>query len=95
MSTIEALQAAIAGYWRRDDEHGSETLRPAVIGQLDYMRDLLDQPQTDRVRQALYATAAELSRLAGLSSALAVCGGLRVAVVGGRGPGMGQGPYVL
>jgi transcriptional regulator with XRE-family HTH domain len=65
MSTVQAFQAAIADYWRRDDEHGSETLRPAVIGQLDYVRDLLDQPQSEGVRQSLYATAAELSRLAG------------------------------
>ncbi|MFC4035312.1 hypothetical protein ACFO3J_28135 [Streptomyces polygonati] len=31
-STLRSLQTSIADYWRRDDEHGGETLRPAVIG---------------------------------------------------------------
>lgn len=37
MAAVEALEACIADYWRRDDRYGGETLCPAVAGQLNYV----------------------------------------------------------
>ncbi|WP_345982704.1 hypothetical protein [Streptomyces sp. DSS69] len=64
-STLDALQSSIADYWRRDDEHGGETLRPAVVGQLRYVVDLLKEQRPDPLRAGLHSIAAELARLTG------------------------------
>lgn len=65
-STVQALRASIEDYWRRDDQHGGEPLRPAVVGQLRYVVDLLKEGRRpDRVQQELYGVAAELARLTG------------------------------
>ena len=45
-ATIEALEASIADFWKRDDQYGGETVRPAVIAQLRYMLGLLATPAT-------------------------------------------------
>ncbi|MFF4161394.1 hypothetical protein [Streptomyces sp. NPDC001678] len=42
-STVRALHSSIEDYWRRDDEHGGETLRPAVVGQLRYAVELIKE----------------------------------------------------
>lgn len=64
-STLDALQSSIADYWRRDDEHGGETLRPAVVGQLRYVVDLLKEQRPTPLRNGLHSIAAELARLTG------------------------------
>ncbi|MFF7363184.1 helix-turn-helix domain-containing protein [Streptomyces sp. NPDC008125] len=64
-STLNALHSSIADYWRRDDEHGGETLRPAVVGQLRYVVDLLKEQRPAPMRDGLHGIAAELARLTG------------------------------
>ncbi|MGW7492176.1 hypothetical protein [Streptomyces sp. NPDC054786] len=64
-STLDALQSSIADYWRRDDEHGGETLRPAVVGQLRYVVNLLKEQRLTPMRDGLHSIAAELARLTG------------------------------
>ncbi|WP_432094040.1 hypothetical protein [Streptomyces sp. bgisy100] len=64
-STLDALRSSIADYWRRDDEHGGETLRPAVVGQLRYVVDLLKEQRHTPMRNGLHGIAAELARLTG------------------------------
>ena len=64
-STLQALRSSIEDYWRRDDQHGGETLRPAVIGQLRYVVGLLKENRPAPIRQGLYGVAAELARLTG------------------------------
>jgi transcriptional regulator with XRE-family HTH domain len=61
----EALEAAIRDYWRRDDQFGGETLRPAAIGQLDYVLGLLASSMAPDTMRRLHVAAAELSRLVG------------------------------
>ncbi|MFG2098549.1 hypothetical protein [Streptomyces sp. NPDC048612] len=63
--TAQALRSSIEDYWRRDDEHGGEALRPAVVGQLRYVESLLTQCRGGGVRRELLGVAAELSRLTG------------------------------
>ncbi|MET7933871.1 hypothetical protein [Streptomyces sp. NPDC005322] len=64
-STLNALHSSIADYWRRDDEHGGETLRPAVVGQLRYVVGLLKEERSSPMRDGLHSIAAELARLTG------------------------------
>ncbi|MFE1574875.1 hypothetical protein [Streptomyces fradiae] len=64
-STLSALHSAIMDYWRRDDEHGGETLRPAVVGQLRYVVGLLKEGIPSPMRDGLHGIAAELARLTG------------------------------
>ncbi|MFJ6786230.1 helix-turn-helix domain-containing protein [Streptomyces angustmyceticus] len=64
-STLDALHSSIADYWRRDDQHGGETLRPAVVGQLRYVVDLLKEQRHAPLRDGLHSIAAELARLTG------------------------------
>ncbi|MFJ6747984.1 hypothetical protein ACIQNI_07280 [Streptomyces sp. NPDC091266] len=64
-STLQALQSSIEDYWRRDDQHGGETLRPAVVGQLRYVVGLLGESTSTSLRRGLYGVAAELARLTG------------------------------
>ncbi|MFG1811756.1 hypothetical protein [Streptomyces sp. NPDC049040] len=64
-STLRSLQTSIEDYWRRDDEHGGEALRPAVIGQLRYVMGLLADSTDSNYRRSLHGIAAELARLAG------------------------------
>ncbi|MEV6314284.1 helix-turn-helix transcriptional regulator [Streptomyces sp. NPDC051776] len=64
-STLQALRSSIEDYWRRDDQHGGEALRPAVIGQLRYVLGLLKENQSAPIRHGLYGVAAELARLTG------------------------------
>ncbi|MGK5628610.1 hypothetical protein [Streptomyces sp. URMC 123] len=64
-STVRALHSSIEDYWRRDDEHGGEVLRPAVVGQLRYVVDLIKETGEGEYRRNLYGVAAELARLTG------------------------------
>ncbi|MFC9811788.1 helix-turn-helix domain-containing protein [Streptomyces virginiae] len=64
-STLHALRSSIEDYWRRDDEHGGETLRPAVVGQLRYVEGLLKDRRPPPIQHGLYGIAAELARLTG------------------------------
>ncbi|MEW1655869.1 hypothetical protein [Streptomyces sp. NPDC093707] len=64
-STLTALRASIEDYWRRDDQHGGETLRPAVVGQLRYVVGLLGESRSRALKNDLYGVAAELARLTG------------------------------
>ncbi|MEU8757734.1 tetratricopeptide repeat protein [Streptomyces sp. NPDC048659] len=64
-STLRALRSSIEDYWRRDDEHGGETLRPAVVGQLRYVEGLLKDRRPTPIQNGLYGIAAELARLTG------------------------------
>ncbi|MFH8566863.1 hypothetical protein [Streptomyces sp. NPDC017993] len=64
-STLRALQSSIEDYWRRDDQHGGEALRPAVVGQLRYVVGLLPESKSTSMRHGLYGVAAELARLTG------------------------------
>ncbi|WP_328772502.1 helix-turn-helix domain-containing protein [Streptomyces sp. NBC_00286] len=63
--TLQALRASIEDYWRRDDQHGGEALRPAVVGQLRYVVGLLKKGRPEPIQQQLYGVAAELARLTG------------------------------
>jgi tetratricopeptide (TPR) repeat protein len=63
--TLRSLQTSIEDYWRRDDQHGGEALRPAVIGQLRYVMGVLTDSTDPDFRHGLQGIAAELARLAG------------------------------
>ncbi|WP_399926993.1 helix-turn-helix domain-containing protein [Streptomyces kanamyceticus] len=64
-ATLEAFQSSIEDYWRRDDQHGGEALRPAIVGQLRYVVGLLKENRPPSIQRGLYGVAAELARLAG------------------------------
>lgn len=64
-STLAALQSAIADYWRRDDQHGGASMRPAVVSHLRYVQRLIDGTRESPLRRGLVSCAAELARLAG------------------------------
>ncbi|AUA12323.1 55.5 kDa and 49.5 kDa sporulation protein [Streptomyces malaysiensis subsp. malaysiensis] len=51
-------------YWRRDDEHGGAPLRPAVVGNLTYVTQVMRHAGQVLSRD-LRSLAAELARLAG------------------------------
>lgn len=63
-STLVALQSSVEDYWRRDDEHGGASLRPAVVGHLRYVSQLM-KGADGALRRDLRSLAAELARLAG------------------------------
>lgn len=63
-STLVALRSSVEDYWRRDDEHGGASLRPAVVGHLRYVSQLMKGADGALLRD-LQALAAELARLAG------------------------------
>ncbi|MFE3931574.1 tetratricopeptide repeat protein [Streptomyces sp. YIM B13508] len=63
--TLEAFRSSIEDYWRRDDQHGGEALRPAIVGQLRYVVGLLNENRQPSIRNHLYGIAAELARLTG------------------------------
>ncbi|MFF3691010.1 hypothetical protein [Streptomyces sp. NPDC002187] len=64
-ATLEAFRASIEDYWRRDDQHGGEALRPAIVGQLRYVVGLLKENRPPSIQTGLYGIAAELARLTG------------------------------
>lgn len=64
-ATLEAFQSSIEGYWRRDDQHGGEALRPAIVGQLRFVVALLKEHRPPSLQNGLYRIAAELARLTG------------------------------
>ncbi|WP_371528706.1 helix-turn-helix domain-containing protein [Streptomyces sp. NBC_01283] len=64
-ATLKAFQSSIEDYWRRDDQHGGEALRPAIVGQLRYVVGLLEESRPATIQNGLYGVAAELARLAG------------------------------
>lgn len=64
-STLRALRGSIEDYWRRDDQHGGEALRPAVTGQLRYVLELLRDARDDSHRRDLHGIGGELARLVG------------------------------
>ncbi|MFI6209374.1 hypothetical protein ACIBAI_23725 [Streptomyces sp. NPDC051041] len=64
-STLEAFRSSIEDYWRRDDQHGGEALRPAIVGQLRYVAGLLKENRQPSIQNHLYGIAAELARLTG------------------------------
>lgn len=63
-SMLLALRSSVEDYWRRDDEHGGASLRPAVVGHLRYVTQMMRSVR-DPLRRELQSLAAELSRLAG------------------------------
>ncbi|MEW2082900.1 helix-turn-helix domain-containing protein [Streptomyces sp. NPDC005283] len=63
-STLTALQSSVEDYWRRDDQHGGASLRPAVVGHLRYVTQLM-RTSDAALRRDLQSLAAELARLAG------------------------------
>ncbi|MEW2165864.1 helix-turn-helix transcriptional regulator [Streptomyces sp. NPDC007084] len=64
-ATLDAFRSSIEDYWRRDDQHGGETLRPAIVGQLRHVVGLLKESRPPIIQSGLYAIAAELARLTG------------------------------
>ncbi|MET8949624.1 hypothetical protein [Streptomyces sp. NPDC004533] len=64
-ATLEAFRSSIEDYWRRDDQHGGEALRPAIVGQLRYVVGLLKENRPPSIQNGLYGIAAELARLTG------------------------------
>jgi tetratricopeptide (TPR) repeat protein len=64
-ATLEAFRSSIEDYWRRDDQHGGEALRPAIVGQLRHVAGLLKENRPPPIRNGLYGIAAELARLTG------------------------------
>jgi transcriptional regulator with XRE-family HTH domain len=63
-STLVALRSSVEDYWRRDDEHGGASLRPAVVGHLRYVSQVMKGADGALLRD-LQALATELARLAG------------------------------
>ncbi|MFJ8539203.1 hypothetical protein [Streptomyces sp. NPDC093591] len=64
-ATLEAFRSSIEDYWRRDDQHGGEALRPAIVGQLRHVVGLLKEHRPPSIQNGLYGIAAELARLTG------------------------------
>lgn len=64
-ATLEAFRSSIEDYWRRDDQHGGEALRPAIVGQLRYVVGLLKENRPPSIQNGLYGIAAELACLTG------------------------------
>jgi tetratricopeptide (TPR) repeat protein len=64
-STLSALESSVRDYWRRDDQHGGASMRPAVVGHLRYVKDLIRSTDSESLLGDLRAVAAELARLAG------------------------------
>ncbi|WP_371598617.1 hypothetical protein [Streptomyces sp. NBC_00564] len=64
-ATLEAFRSSIEDYWRRDDQHGGEALRPAIVGQLRHVVGLLKESRSPSIQHGLYGIAAELARLTG------------------------------
>ncbi|HEY8984509.1 MAG TPA: helix-turn-helix transcriptional regulator [Streptomyces sp.] len=64
-ATLDAFRSSIEDYWRRDDQHGGEALRPAVVGQLRHVVGLLKENRPPSIQNGLYGIAAELARLTG------------------------------
>ncbi|MER6359479.1 hypothetical protein [Kitasatospora sp. NPDC001527] len=64
-NVLRSLQGSIEDYWRRDDQHGGEALRPAVIGQLRYVTGIMRDTADPNYRRSLHGIAAELARLTG------------------------------
>ncbi|MEU6009511.1 hypothetical protein [Streptomyces sp. NPDC047453] len=52
-STLKALRASIEDYWRRDDQHGGEALRPAVVDQLRYVVELIKDDRHKPIQHEL------------------------------------------
>ncbi|WP_329383376.1 helix-turn-helix domain-containing protein [Streptomyces sp. NBC_01716] len=63
-STLLALRSSVEDYWRRDDEHGGASMRPAVVGHLRYVTYMMGSVPAP-LRRDLQSLAAELARLAG------------------------------
>lgn len=63
-STLAALHSSVEDYWRRDDQHGGASLRPAVVGHLRYVTQLM-RTADSALRRDLQSLGAELARLAG------------------------------
>ncbi|MFD8965080.1 hypothetical protein ACFV0C_08760 [Streptomyces sp. NPDC059568] len=63
-STLLALRSSVEDYWRRDDEHGGASLRPAVVGHLRYVTQMMRSVRAP-LRRDLQSLDAELARLAG------------------------------
>ncbi|WP_199896872.1 helix-turn-helix domain-containing protein [Streptomyces niger] len=64
-STVSALRSLIEDQWRHDDKHGGANLRPAVVGQLRHVQNLLRRGGPSPLVAELRDIAAELARLAG------------------------------
>ncbi|MHA6762622.1 hypothetical protein [Streptacidiphilus sp. PAMC 29251] len=62
---LTVLQSSVQDYWKRDDQHGGASLRPAVIGHLRYVTELITGTRPGALSHDLQALAAELARLAG------------------------------
>ncbi|MEV6134137.1 helix-turn-helix domain-containing protein [Streptomyces violaceusniger] len=63
-STLTALRSSVEDYWRRDDQHGGASLRPAIVGHLGYVTQMM-RAADDALGRDLRSLAAELARLAG------------------------------
>ncbi|MFB7742508.1 hypothetical protein [Streptomyces sp. NPDC056132] len=63
-STVAALKSTVQDFWRRDDESGGSSLRPAIVGQLRYAQGLIRNAPPG-VGNDLRTLSAELARLAG------------------------------
>ncbi|WP_039938125.1 helix-turn-helix domain-containing protein [Streptomyces himastatinicus] len=63
-STLTALHSSVEDYWRRDDQHGGASLRPAIVGHLTYVIQMM-RTAHDTLQRDLQSLAAELARLAG------------------------------
>ncbi|NUH40783.1 hypothetical protein HUF15_29255 [Streptomyces samsunensis] len=63
-STLTALRSSVEDYWRRDDQHGGAPLRPAVVGNLTYVTQVM-RHAGEALSRDLRSLAAELARLAG------------------------------
>ncbi|MGW4671516.1 helix-turn-helix domain-containing protein [Streptomyces sp. NPDC004324] len=64
-ANLEAYRSSIEDYWRRDNQHGGEALRPAIVGQLRHVVGLLKESRPLSIQNGLYGIAAELARLTG------------------------------
>ncbi|WP_229919451.1 hypothetical protein [Streptomyces minutiscleroticus] len=63
-STLAALRSSVEDYWRRDEQHGGASLRPAVLGHLRYVMQIMRTAEA-ALRRDLQSLAAELARLVG------------------------------
>jgi len=62
-ATLEEFRSSIEYYWRRDDQHGGEALRPAIVGQLRHVVGPLKESRPPSIQNGLYGIVAELARL--------------------------------
>src|SRR4029077_13955174 len=64
-ATVRTLNACIVDYWRQENEDGGDAGRPAILGHLRYVLNLLKGSHPEAITRELHAVGAELACLVG------------------------------